>query len=99
MLGFSYFTNMYHVYALKSEERNYIYVGLTNDVDRRLLEHNRGYNRTTKPYLPFVLIHQETFETRKEARFREKYLKGGSGKKLLRSLLKFMMNKKEKYLV
>ncbi len=79
---------MYYVYALKSVERNYIYVGLSNDVDRRLLEHNNGYNKTTKAYLPFILIHQERFETRKEARIREKYLKGGSGKKFLRSLLK-----------
>jgi putative endonuclease len=78
---------MYYVYALKSEQRNYIYVGLTNDLERRILEHNRGYNKTTKPYLPFLLIYEESFETRQEARKREKYLKGGSGKKFLKSLL------------
>ena len=42
----------YFVYALKSLERNYIYVGLTNNVQRRVYEHNIGYNRTTKPYRP-----------------------------------------------
>jgi len=76
---------MWYVYALKSVNRNYIYVGLTNNVERRLNEHNKGYNKTTKPYLPFVLIYSESFETRSQARFKEKYLKGGSGKKFLKS--------------
>lgn len=77
---------MFFVYALRSTTRNYIYVGLTNNLKRRLLEHNEGKNKTTKPYRPFVLIHSETFETRIEAREREKYLKSGIGKDFLRSL-------------
>ena len=84
--GFFIFTYMWHVYAIKSINRNYIYVGLTNNIVRRLYEHNKGYNKTTKPYLPFVLIHTESFETRTLARAKEKYLKGGSGKKFLKSL-------------
>ena len=60
----------YYVYAIKSVNRNYIYVGLTNNIDRRLSEHNKGYNKKTKAYLPFVLIHQEKFPTRPEARQR-----------------------------
>jgi putative endonuclease len=75
------------VYALKSVNRNYIYVGLTNDLERRFQEHNAGYNRTTKPYSPFEVLWHECFETRVEARAREKYLKGGSGKKFLRALV------------
>jgi len=47
---------MYFVYALSSLERNYIYVGLTDSVDRRFSEHNLGKNKTTKPYLPFKII-------------------------------------------
>ena len=53
---------------------------LTNDVNRRLDEHNNGYNKPTKPYRPFKLILTEKFETRSAARTREKYLKSGSGK-------------------
>jgi len=52
----------YYVYAIKSVNRNYIYVGLTNNIDRRLSEHNKGYNKKTKAYLPFVF----------KGRFREK---------------------------
>ena len=77
---------MYYVYALKSETRNYIYVGMTNNLERRVSEHQLGYNKTTKPYRPFRLIYQESLETRQEARNKEKYLKGGSGKKFLKSL-------------
>ena len=77
---------MFFVYALKSIERTYIYVGLTDNLERRLSEHNSGKNKTTRPYRPFVLIHSEMFETRIEARQREKYLKSGIGKDFLRSL-------------
>ncbi|NNF34833.1 MAG: GIY-YIG nuclease family protein [Saprospiraceae bacterium] len=74
----------YYVYAIYSKSRNYIYVGISNDVQRRLSEHNLGYNKTTKPYRPFILIYDEEFDNRSDARQKEKYLKGGSGRKFLR---------------
>jgi len=66
--------------------RNYIYVGLTDNIERRLNQHNKGENKTTKPYLPFELILKEIFDSRIEARKKEKYLKSGIGKEFLRSL-------------
>jgi putative endonuclease len=75
---------MYYVYAISSLERNYIYVGLTNNIDRRFIEHNSGKNKTTKPYSPFVLIYVEECSTRIEARIKEKYFKSGIGKEKLR---------------
>jgi len=77
---------MFVVYAIKSLEREYIYVGLTNNLDRRLAEHNGGGNKTTKPYSPFKLIYTEEFNLRSEARLREKYFKSGSGKELLKNI-------------
>jgi len=77
---------MFFVYAIKSISRNYIYVGLTNDIERRLAEHNKKENRSTKAYAPFELILKESFEKRVEAREREKYLKSGIGKEFLKSL-------------
>jgi len=79
---------MYFVYVISSSKKNYIYVGLTNDVSRRMDEHNKGYNKTTKPYRPFELKFQEKYSTRSKAREREKDLKSGSGKEFLKSLLK-----------
>ena len=77
---------MFYVYAIKSSVRNYIYVGLTNNIVRRLAEHNKGENITTKAYRPFVLIYSEEWETRDQARLREKYLKSGIGKEFLKSI-------------
>ncbi len=79
---------MYYVYALSSEIRNYIYVGLSSDLEKRIHAHNSGYERTTKPYRPFKLIYKEEFSTRVEAREREKYFKSTTGKNYLRGLLK-----------
>ena len=77
---------MYCVYALDSLVRNYIYVGITNDLKNRIDRHNKGYERTTKPYRPFRLLLCESYQTRQEARKREKYLKSGYGKEYLKSL-------------
>jgi len=76
------------VYAIQSIGRNYIYVGMTGDLDRRLSEHNRGKEKTTRSYRPFELLHVEVFPDRQSARVREKYLKSGIGKDFLRRLVK-----------
>ncbi|MBL7723535.1 MAG: GIY-YIG nuclease family protein [Chitinophagaceae bacterium] len=76
------------VYAISSVERNYIYVGMTDNLERRLAEHNTGENRSTKAYRPFMLIYQEASIDRTTARKREKYLKSGDGKEILKSLIK-----------
>ena len=78
--------NPYYVYAISSTSRNYIYVGLTDNIERRLSEHNGGYNKTTKPYAPFILLYSECVKNRIEARAREKYLKSGVGRAFLKSL-------------
>lgn len=76
---------MYYIYALSSTTRNYIYVGMTRDVEARVLRHNKGWEKTTRAYKPFVLIFTEIVEnTRVEARKREKYWKSGVGKEKLR---------------
>jgi putative endonuclease len=68
---------MYVVYAIRSIERNFTYVGLTRDLEARLFRNNNGYERTTKPYVPFKLIYQEEQPDRISAREREKFLKSG----------------------
>ena len=76
----------YYVYALSSTVKNYIYVGLTKNVKKRAKQHNSGENRTTRRYKPFTIILTEEFDTRPDARKREKYLKSGVGKEFLKSL-------------
>ena len=77
---------MFFVYAISSKNRNYIYVGLMNNLERRLKEHNSGSNKTTRSYRPFKLILVEKYTTRIVARSREKYLKTGVGKEFLKRL-------------
>jgi putative endonuclease len=78
---------MYYTYAISSINRNYIYVGISDNVDRRVKVHNKGYNKTTKSYCPFNVILVEEYDTRMEARNREKYLKSGCGKEFLKVLV------------
>ncbi|MHB8880680.1 MAG: GIY-YIG nuclease family protein [Thermodesulfovibrionales bacterium] len=75
----------YYVYVIRSTEKKYIYVGLTNDPERRIIEHNSKKERTTRSYAPFKTILIEEFGSRVEARRREKYLKSGIGKEYLKS--------------
>ena len=77
---------MYFVYAISSKVRNYIYVGLTSNLEERVTRHNKGNEKTTKPYRPFKLVYSEKLDTRIKARKREKYLKSGVGKEFLKSL-------------
>jgi putative endonuclease len=77
---------MYEVYAIKSEMDGRIYVGFTDNLIRRLREHNSGKTVSTKGYIPWTLIYREVAESRLEARKREKHLKSGIGKEFLKSL-------------
>ena len=76
----------YKVYAIRSVIRNYIYVGHTNNIERRLREHNSGKTKSIRPFIPFKLIYIEDCEDRMEAIKREKYLKSGIGKEFLKSI-------------
>lgn len=72
---------MFYVYVLFSSNFDKFYVGMSTDLDRRLTEHNSGKTKSTKPFLPWIIVHFEHFKTRQEARIREKYLKSAAGRK------------------
>jgi putative endonuclease len=78
---------MYYVYAISSIVRKYIYIGITDDLERRLNLQQKGYNKTTKPYRPFKLIYSEQLADRIQARSREKYFKSTSGRMMLNKLI------------
>jgi putative endonuclease len=75
---------MYTVYAIRSKVDGRIYVGFTDNPERRLREHNSGKTKSTKGYVPWESFYTETVPTRVEARNREKYLKSGCGKEFLK---------------
>jgi len=77
---------MYFVYILKSLSQQKSYVGITDNLERRLQEHNGGQSIYTKKYRPWVMIYHESYDTIQKAREREKYLKTSSGRRFLKSL-------------
>ncbi|MBY5959974.1 GIY-YIG nuclease family protein [Membranicola marinus] len=44
---------MIYIYAIKSKVSPFIYVGMTNNLERRFQEHNKGYSYSTKHCTPF----------------------------------------------
>ena len=79
---------MLFVYALYSTNDNKFYIGLTNDIKRRIFEHKSEANHTTARLDEPRLTYYECFENDIDARRREKYLKTTQGKKGLRLILR-----------
>ncbi|MCK5590790.1 MAG: GIY-YIG nuclease family protein [Candidatus Pacebacteria bacterium] len=66
---------MYYLYILKSKKDDKLYIGSTNDLRRRLSEHNGGKVQSTKSRRPFELRYYESFYCEHDARKREASLK------------------------
>jgi putative endonuclease len=79
---------MYFVYAIKSKIDNLFYTGFTDNLERRLSEHNLELQRATKHRIPFEIIYFEGCVNKQDALNREKYLKSGLGKRYLKLRLK-----------
>ena len=47
---------MYFVYILQSQVTGQFYKGISNDLPRRLHEHNAGYEKATAPFRPWNLV-------------------------------------------
>ena len=77
---------MFIVYILKSLKDNKRYIGFTEDIERRIQEHNNGLVKSTKNRRPFALIHSESFEVKQEALNKEKFYKTGKGREFLKKL-------------
>lgn len=81
---------MHIVYILKSKkniDQPWYYVGMTQNIEKRLSQHNAGATKSTKSHCPFMVIYTKEFQTRTLARDYEKFLKIRSNKeKALREL-------------
>jgi len=61
---------MYFVYILKSQANGSLYVGKTNNLARRIKEHNNGNSPSTKRYLPWACIYFEGYFSEEDAKTR-----------------------------
>ena len=74
---------MYIIYGLNFDDGR-IYVGMTDNLARRIGEHKRGRTKSTKNRGDFKIIKIEEYDNRITAREREKYWKSGCGKEQLK---------------
>lgn len=72
----------YNVYILRCSDKSY-YTGITNDLDRRIIEHNNGIDKKSYTFnrRPVELVYKESFQNPNDAIVWEKRIKGWSRKK------------------
>jgi putative endonuclease len=67
---------MWYVYILQSQkEPDYFYKGSTNDLRRRVGQHNNGLVSSTRTRLPYKLVYYEAYLSEYAARIRESSIK------------------------
>lgn len=88
---------VYYVYVLQNSKTGMLYIGYTTDLKRRMEEHIHGkstFTRQNKALGRWKLIYFEGYTDQKDAQGREKFLKGGSGRKYLKKQLSHYFLKK-----
>jgi len=76
---------MYFVYVIQSlTNPEKTYIGCTEDLKKRLSNHNAGSSSHTSKYVPWKLIVHLVFEDKFTAFEFEKYLKSGSGRAFIK---------------
>lgn len=83
--------NFYYVYVLLSMQDNRFYIGFTNDIERRIKEHNQGKNISTVKRLPVKLMYYEAHLSKEDALRRESYFKTTKRKTNIKQILKESM--------
>ena len=79
---------MYFTYVIRSQKDGLLYIGYTENLDKRILEHNSGKVKSTKYRIPFELVYYESCREQADALHREKYLKSTYGHRYLKNRIK-----------
>ena len=74
---------IFYTYVLISERDKKFYVGFTQDIERRIDEHNEGIVTSTKHRRPLKLVYYEACLNKIDALKPEKYFKSGYGRRFL----------------
>ena len=78
---------MYYLYILRNENNSY-YIGTTNNLQRRIHEHNSDQSKYTKNRGLWRIFFTENYSTRTEAVKREYYLKSLKSKQAIIELIR-----------
>lgn len=73
----------FYTYVLESLKDGKRYIGYTNNLKKRIKEHNERLAFSTRPRLPLKLIYFEGCLNQEDAKRRERYLKGTQGRRFL----------------
>jgi len=65
---------MFYMYILKNKHGK-LYIGYSSDLAKRLKEHNSGFVKSTKPYMPYQCVYYEAYRSKHDAVIREHNLK------------------------
>ena len=71
--------NMYYIYILRSLKNKKYYTGVTENLKRRIKEHNSGNSDFTSWSGPYKLVWYCAFQNKEKAYEFENYLKSSSG--------------------
>ena len=66
---------MWYIYIIKSQVTTDYYKGISEDVYRRLEEHNTGLSNFTKSGIPWVLVYFRQMESKRDAIIEERRIK------------------------
>lgn len=77
-----------YVYIIRSYKDGSFYIGSTNDVNKRLKQHNHRESLSTKSKVPWGLVKVEQYDSKSLALKREKFLKTGRGRSTLINLFR-----------
>lgn len=86
---------MYYAYILRSLRDRKLYIGYTEDLQRRFSEHQHGLSDATAPRRPFELLFYEAFTCPDDAKRREAYFKSTKGRWTLRQMLRHALEVRE----
>ena len=78
----------HYVYVLHSESTSQLYVGMTSNLKRRLMEHQADRAPATAKRGPWKLIYYEAYLMSGDAEGRERFLKSGAGHRFLDKQMK-----------
>jgi putative endonuclease len=78
---------MFTVYILYSESTDCYYVGYTNNLNRRISEHNRIKGKFTDRGIPWKLVRKEVFKNKTDAMARERFIKRKKSKSFIIELV------------
>ena len=77
----------FYTYIIFSEKLDKYYIGHTNSLDRRILEHNSGFSKSTKTGVPWKIVFSKSFNLKSEAFNFERKIKSMKSRKFIIDLI------------